>query len=49
MALTYSGTRLPGIFYVGDLRAGAMNRGSRAMATKLLHKYLAKVRYIEEI
>ena len=39
-------TSVPGIFAVGDLRAGAMNRvaaavGEGSMAIKLVHEYLA--------
>ena len=41
-------TCIPGIFSVGDVRAGAMNRvasavGEGAMAIKLVHEYLAEV------
>ncbi len=41
-------TCVPGIFAVGDVRAGAMNRvasavGEGAMAVKLVHEYLATV------
>jgi thioredoxin reductase (NADPH) len=39
-------TSVPGVFAVGDLRAGAMNRvasavGEGSMAVRLTHDYLA--------
>jgi thioredoxin reductase (NADPH) len=39
-------TSVPGVFAVGDLRAGAMNRvasavGEGSMAVRLTHEYLA--------
>ena len=42
-------TSYPGIFAVGDVRAGAMNRvasavGKGSMAISFVHKYLAEVR-----